>query len=42
VGEGTHEISDDGKTLTASARSPGANADGWRTDFEQVILFDRS
>jgi hypothetical protein len=42
VGEGTYEISDDGKTLTASARSPSANAGGWRTDFEQVIVFDRS
>jgi hypothetical protein len=42
VGSGTYEVSTDGRTLTTSTRAPAANADGWRTDFEQVIVFDRS
>jgi hypothetical protein len=42
VGGGTYEVSADGQTLTVSTLMPGANADGWRTDFEQRIAFDRS
>ena len=42
VGGGTYEVSADGRTLTTSTRAPAANADGWGTDFEQVIVFDRS
>lgn len=41
VGGGIYEVSADGKTLTASTKNPSANADGWRTDFDQVIVFDR-
>jgi hypothetical protein len=42
VGRGQYEVSANGKVLLVSTRAPGANADGWGTDFEQVILFDRS
>jgi hypothetical protein len=42
VGRGTYEVSGNGKLLIVSTRAPGANADGWGTDFEQVILFDRA
>ena len=42
VGGGTYEVSSDGQTLTTSTRAPAANADGWGTDFEPVIVFDRS
>jgi endonuclease YncB( thermonuclease family) len=42
VGGGSYEVSASGKTLTVSTRRPGANADGWSTEFEQVIVFDRA
>jgi hypothetical protein len=42
VGRGMYEVSANGRVLIVSTRAPGANADGWATDFEQVILFDRS
>ncbi|HEY6179109.1 MAG TPA: hypothetical protein VIX73_31865 [Kofleriaceae bacterium] len=42
VGRGTYEVSSNGKLLVVSTRAPGANADGWATEFEQVILFDRA
>jgi hypothetical protein len=42
VGRGTYEISADGKTLTVSAKDASANAHGWQTDFEQVIVLDRT
>lgn len=41
VGRGTYEVSADGKTLTVSAKDGSANGDGWRTDFDQVIVLDR-
>ena len=41
VGGGRYEVSADGKTLTASTRNPSANADGWGTEFDQVIVFHR-
>jgi hypothetical protein len=41
VGGGRYEVSADGKALTASTRNPSANADGWGTEFDQVIVFHR-
>ena len=40
-GEGTYEVSKDGKILTISARNAREAAHGWQTDFEQVIVCDR-
>lgn len=37
VGEGTYEVSNDGKTLTATI----AGTDGAGARFEQVVVFDR-
>jgi hypothetical protein len=42
VGGGSYEVSASGKIMTVSTRRPGANADGWSTDHEQVIVFDRA
>lgn len=41
VGRGMYEVSADGKTLTVSAKNPSANADGWQSDVEQVIVLNR-
>jgi hypothetical protein len=38
VGDGTYEVSGDGKTLTATV----AGIDGAGARFEQVIVFDRA
>jgi hypothetical protein len=42
VGAGTYEVSADGLRLTVSAAAPSANADGWRSDAAQTIVFDRA
>ena len=42
VGRGVYEVSARGTVLVASTRAAGANADGWDTEFDQVILFDRA
>lgn len=41
VGRGSYEVSRDGKSLTVSTKNASANADGWQSDFDQVIVFDR-
>jgi hypothetical protein len=41
AGRGKYEVSPDGKTLTVSALDASANADGWRTDTDHVIVLDR-
>jgi len=40
VGRGTYEVSADGTTLTFSTRDPASNADGWKTEFQQVIVLE--
>lgn len=42
VGRGVYEVSANRKVLIVSTRAPDGNADGWSTEFEQVILFDRT
>jgi hypothetical protein len=42
VGRAAYEVSAGGKTLTVSAKDPSANAHGWQSDFEQVIVLDRT
>jgi len=42
VGRGMYQVSADGKTLTVSTKNASANADGWGTDFEHVIVLDRT
>ena len=41
VGRGSYEVSRDGRLLTVSTKNASANADGWQSDFDQVIVFDR-
>ncbi len=42
VGQGTYEVSADGKTLTVSSKDASENAQGWQSEFEQVIVLDRT
>jgi Glyoxalase superfamily protein len=41
VGRGIYEVSGDGKTLTVSAANASANAGGWQSEMDQVIVLDR-
>jgi len=41
VGRGIYEVSADGHTLTASTRRAQENADGWASDDDQRIVFNR-
>jgi hypothetical protein len=41
VGRGSYEVSRDGTSLTVSTKNAGANADGWQSEFDQIIRFDR-
>ena len=41
VGQGLYEVSADRLTLTVSTRNASANKDGWQSDVDQVIVFDR-
>jgi len=41
VGRGTYELSADGKTATFAAHGARDNADGWASDDDQRVVFDR-
>jgi hypothetical protein len=41
VGRGSYEVSRDGTSLTVSTKNASANTDGWESDFDQIIVFDR-
>jgi len=41
VGRTVYELSPDAKTLTVSARHASANAAGWQSDYDQVVVFAR-
>jgi hypothetical protein len=41
VGQGRYEVSADGQTLTVSSKDANQNAQGWQSEFEQVIVLDR-
>ena len=42
IGQGTYEVSADGRTLTIATRHAAMNAGGWQSDRDQVIVLTRS